>query len=176
MSSSNASDHRARGGAAPTLEARVAATLSRLRGACGASRLLVAWSGGLDSTVLLHLACAHARADGLAIAAVHVDHGLAAESTAWAAHCVRYAARLGVPCTTRRLAASPPAGASIEAWAREQRYAALAGQSDAATLVLTAHHRDDQRETVLQRVLEGAGPHGLAGMRELRRLGAGHLG
>ncbi|MEQ8497457.1 MAG: tRNA lysidine(34) synthetase TilS, partial [Gammaproteobacteria bacterium] len=110
-----------------------------------------------------------------AIATVHVDHALAPNSADWAAHCERHAADLGVPCVTRRLVTSPPAGASVEAWAREQRYAELAAMTDAGTLVLTAHQRDDQCETILQRVLEGAGPYGLAGIRELRRLGAGYL-
>jgi tRNA(Ile)-lysidine synthase len=161
---------------ADTLEAHVTATLARLAATCDARRLLVAWSGGCDSTALLHLALAHARRHRLAIVAVHVDHALLPESAHWASHCTGYAARLGVPCVTRRLGTAPPVGASIEAWAREQRYAELAALTDATTLVLTAHHRDDQGETVLQRVLEGAGPHGLAGMRELRLLGAGHLG
>jgi len=136
----------------------------------------VALSGGLDSSVLLDLGCRYARRADLDIGALHVDHGLAPDSAQWAAHCEALAARLDVPCVVRRLAGRPPAGASVEAWAREQRYAELAAMAGTDTLVVTAHHRGDQCETVLQRVLEGAGPHGLGGIRGLRRLGEGYLG
>ena len=159
-----------------TLVAQAEAALAALIARSGARRLLVALSGGLDSSVLLDLAGRYARRANLDIDALHVDHGLARDSAQWADHCAVIAARLGVACAVHRLYSRPPAGASIEAWAREQRYAALAAVTRHDTLVVTAHHRDDQRETVLQRVLEGAGPHGLVGIRDLRRLGEGHLG
>ncbi len=158
------------------LAAQAEAALAALVARSGARRLLVALSGGLDSSVLLDLAGRYARRANLDISALHVDHGLAPDSAQWVAHSEALAARLGVPCTVHRVDGRPPAGASVEAWAREQRYAALAALARHDTLVITAHHRDDQCETVLQRVLEGAGPHGLVGMRDLRRLGAGHLG
>lgn len=151
-------------------------TLTDLLARTRSSRLLVAYSGGRDSTALLHLAAAFADRRHVQLGAVHVDHGLDPASAEWAERCRVQAARLGIDCVVLRVAATPPAGASIEAWARDQRYSRLAALCDASTLVLTGHHEDDQAETVLHRVLAGAGPHGLSGMPTLRSCGAGFLG
>ena len=133
----------------------------------------VAFSGGMDSTVLLHwLASSPAiRASGLR--AMHVDHGLQAGSAAWAAHCADTCARLGIAFESRRVAVRD-AGDGLEAAAREARYAALAEDLKPGERIALAHHRDDQAETVLLRLLRGAGD-GLAAMRPLRRCGPGWL-
>ena len=134
-------------------------------------RLAVAVSGGRDSTALLH-ASARAAADlGLEVLALHVHHGLQAEADHWLSHlraqCRRWAAD-GLPVTLhwRRLAGSPARGDSVEAWARRERYAALAAMAGVggADLVLLAHHRRDQAETFVLQALRGAGPGGLAAM------------
>ena len=123
--------------------------------------LWLAFSGGLDSTVLLH---ALARAGlGSRLTVAHVDHGLHPDSAAWAGHCQRQAAALGLAFQTERVTVDTTAG--LEAGAREARYRALAARARGATLI-TAHHRDDQAETLLLRLLRGAGVAGLAAIRE----------
>jgi tRNA(Ile)-lysidine synthase len=132
------------------------------------SIVAVAFSGGLDSTVLLH---ATVRALGPSrVLAVHVDHRLQSASQAWAVHCARAAARLGARSVVRTLTHAPRRGDSMEAWAREARYAALAQVCVAhgVSLALTAHHADDQAETLLLRLARGSGPDGLVGIASVR--------
>ncbi len=135
--------------------------------------LCVAFSGGPDSTALLHALAALARTH--ALRAIHVDHALHADSAHWADHARSFCAALEVPCTVLRVTVDLRSGRGIEASAREARYAALAAALAPGERLLTAHHRDDQVETVLLKLLRGAGPEGLGGMRERRPLGAGEL-
>lgn len=136
-----------------------------------ARRVAVAASGGRDSTALLHATCRSARDLGLEVVALHVHHGLMPQADAWLAHvqrqCARWA-RAGMPVRFEayRVTQRPGAGDSVEAWARRQRYRALAqlAKEQGADLVLLAHHRRDQAETVLLQALRGAGPAGLAAM------------
>ena len=141
--------------------------------AAGDPPLCVAFSGGPDSSALLH-ALAAVRGDARALRAMHVDHGLHADSTSWAAACAATCESLGVPLQMLRVTVQAE-GAGIEAAAREARYAALAGHLGEDEWLVTAHHREDQAETVLLKLLRGAGPHGLGGMRERRPLGRGQL-
>ncbi|HHM04893.1 MAG TPA: tRNA lysidine(34) synthetase TilS [Gammaproteobacteria bacterium] len=147
----------------------------RLQAHLPAARLLVAYSGGRDSHVLLH-ALASVR-DGLPpLAAVHIDHGLQATSAAWAAHCRQVCQALGVDYLGRQVTVRAAPGESPEAAARRARYRALRQCVEQGTLLLTAHHRDDQAETLLLQLLRGAGPHGLAAMPEAAAFGDGlHL-
>ena len=138
-----------------------------------ANPLCVAFSGGPDSTALLHALATLPRER--ALRAVHVDHGLHPDSVRWAEHARTFCAGLEIPCTVCRVSVDTRAGLGIEGAAREARYAALAGQLQPGELLLTAHHRDDQVETVLLKLLRGAGPEGLGGMRVRRPLGAGEL-
>lgn len=137
------------------------------------ARVLVAWSGGPDSTALLH-ACMHAAAD-VPVLAVHVNHGLQDAADDMAAWCESQAVVLGAVCKVLTLSGAPDAGDSIEAWAREQRYSALAGELRAGDVLLTGHHADDQAESVLLALLRGSGLPGMAGLAESVRLGAGIL-
>jgi tRNA(Ile)-lysidine synthase len=139
----------------------------RTGGAC------VALSGGLDSTVLLHAMSILARARDFSLRALHVDHGLQAASREWAESCGRLCADLGVPLTVLRPGIAPEPGDSVEAAARDGRYAALAGELAGSERLLTAHHGDDQLETVLIQLLRGAGVAGLAAMPARSRCGAG---
>lgn len=136
-----------------------------------AERIAVAASGGRDSTALLHATARAARQAGLVVHALHVHHGLMPEADRWWNHvrlqCERWAKRgLPVRFCGRRLQAHPAHGESVEAWARRERYAALADMAREAgiTLVLLGHHRQDQAETVLLQGLRGAGAAGLSGM------------
>ena len=123
----------------------------------------VAFSGGADSTALL-AALARVRRAGLKVRAVHVDHQLRPDSARWSAHCRRRARQLGIPLEVRRIVVPRPRGASLEAAARVARYAALADALRPHEILLTAHHQDDQLETVLLQLLRGAGVAGLAAM------------
>ena len=131
----------------------------------------VAYSGGRDSSALLHATLAVAGPLGIRVAALHVHHGLSPHADEWLAHCegqcTRWARR-GRPVVfaSHRVAGQPAAGESVEAWARTERYRALRelAQKQNAPLVLLAHHRRDQAETFLLQALRGAGPAGLAGM------------
>ncbi len=138
-----------------------------------ARRYLVAYSGGLDSHVLLH---ALQGLEGPPIQALHIHHGLLSEADQWSAHCREVCEALGVDLTTLRVDARPEAGQSPEAAAREARYAALAEHMQVGDVLLTAHHRDDQAETLLLQLLRGAGPAGLAAMPPWTPFGPGWLG
>ncbi len=135
--------------------------------------LCVALSGGPDSTVLLH-ALASVRGTQRSLRAVHVDHGLHPDSTSWARGCEQQCAVLGVDLEIIRVEVHKR-GEGIEAAARAARYAALARAIRAGEWLVTAHHREDQAETVLLKLMRGAGPHGLGAMRERRALGKGQL-
>lgn len=138
--------------------------------------LRIAYSGGRDSHVLLHwLAGQRAALAPHRLRAVHVDHGLHPDSARWADHCAAVCATLDVPLDVRRVDAHPARGDSAEAAARTARYAALAADMQAGDLLLTAHHQDDQAETVLLALLRGAGLAGAAAMPGLRRFGPGWL-
>ena len=134
----------------------------------------VAFSGGLDSTVLLHLLAHLAKNQSLpALSAIHVHHGLLAAADAWPAHCQSICEALGVPLQVVHVQVQP--GASLERAARDARYGAFVEATQANELLLTAQHRDDQAETLLFRLLRGAGVRGLSGMPSQRPLGRGHL-
>ena len=153
------------------LESRLLTALSPW---CSAPGWCVAFSGGLDSTVLLHLLVSLSRHMPLPpIRAIHIQHGLQAAAEAWPEHCRQVCASLGVPLQVRHVQVLP--GASVERAARDARYRAFVDQLAADELLLTAQHRDDQAETLLFRLLRGAGVRGLSGMPAIRPLGAGRL-
>jgi tRNA(Ile)-lysidine synthase len=136
--------------------------------------LCVAFSGGADSTALL-AALTRLRPAPRALRAVHVDHGLQRDSASWAAHAVEAARALGVPCEVLEAKVVRVRGESPEARARAARYRLLAGALQAGEVLLTAHHEDDQLETVLLMLLRGAGVAGLAAMPELAPFAGGFL-
>lgn len=136
--------------------------------------VLVGYSGGLDSTVLLHLlATGLLRGNGLR--AVHVHHGLHGDADRWAEHCVRVCAGLGVALAVVRVAVDTHGGQGQEAAARGARHAAFAAALGEGEALALAHHRDDQAETFLLRALRASGPDGLAAMRPWRAFGSGWL-
>lgn len=128
--------------------------------------LCVGLSGGLDSTVLLHALAGQCTASGLR--AIYVDHSLHPDAPEWGRRCARFCAALGVPYTGLRVDVVPD-GEGIEAAARRARYAALLLALRPGERLATAHHRDDQAETLLLQLMRGAGPAGLAGIASADR-------
>lgn len=141
-----------------------------------APRYWIAYSGGLDSHVLLHL-CARLKAaqPGLSFQAVHVHHGLQEQADAWSEHCAETCRALDMPHLGLRVDARPRPGESPEEAARRARYAAIKARLADGDTVLAAQHRDDQAETLLLQLLRGAGLAGLAAMPELAPLEPGFL-
>jgi tRNA(Ile)-lysidine synthase len=136
-------------------------------------RVMVAFSGGMDSTVLVHLLVKQRRKLG-SLRLAHVDHGLQSASADWSRHCARLAHLWGVPIL--KLQARIVRGkASPEAAARDARYALLAQVMEPGEVLVTAQHRDDQAETLLLQLLRGAGVAGLAAMPEFAPFAQGFL-
>ncbi|MEY6431066.1 tRNA lysidine(34) synthetase TilS [Thioalkalicoccus limnaeus] len=135
----------------------------------------VAFSGGMDSTVLLAALAQLRERLPFRLHAAHVDHGLQPASAAWSDHCRRLCDDLEVPLTCLSVDARAAPGESPEAAARTARYAALMGLIAPGDRLFTAHHQDDQAETVLLALMRGSGPHGLAAMPALAPFGAGLL-
>jgi len=133
-------------------------------------QLIVAYSGGLDSSVLLHLV------RNANVLAVHFHHGLNKNADQWQQHCQRVCDDYGIALECIRLNLSSDSKQSLEAQARDARYEILSSMATSnKTAVLTAHHADDQAETLLLQLLRGAGVKGLAAMPGEKSLGQGVL-
>ncbi len=144
------------------------ALLEKVRG-----RIWVGFSGGMDSTVLLHglARSAGQHPDGPdRLTAVHVDHGLVPASADWARHCAQLAGELGIASRLAQLSLAP--GANLEARARSARYRVFRGLLETDDVLVLAHHADDQVESVLLHLFQG---RGLYGMPAERSLGVGRL-
>ncbi|WP_225984652.1 tRNA lysidine(34) synthetase TilS [Noviherbaspirillum aerium] len=145
------------------------------------SPMAVAYSGGLDSAVLLHLAHAYAAVRGIRLHAFHVHHGLSPNADDWMQRCEQQCAQLDVPFEARRITLDGARRHGVEQAARNARYAALGAlcASHAVPLLITGHHQDDQAETVLLQLFRGSGVAGLSGMDAANRapalLGNEHL-
>jgi tRNA(Ile)-lysidine synthase len=128
------------------------------------AKVLVAVSGGADSMALLDVLARLVPSLELSLFACGVDHGLRKEAAAELDVAARHAAHLGVPFARARLEVAP--GANLQARARAERWKALAAEARrcGARAIATAHHADDRAETVLMRVLRGAGARGLAAL------------
>lgn len=128
------------------------------------ARCWLMYSGGLDSTVLLHHA---AQAQWPRLHALHVHHGLQPAADGWARQCRVQCKAFGVSFKLIKVRVDAAAGEGMEAAARRARYDAIRKLLKAGDLVITAHHRDDQAETVLMRLLRGSGIAGMAAMQPL---------
>ncbi len=137
----------------------------------GSGRILIAFSGGPDSVCLASLLAADSA--GRALTAIHVDNGLDRNSHQRARQAVAIAADLGIDCRIETVDIA--AGGGLEARARSARYQALEHHLQPEEVLLTAHQADDQAETILMRLLRGAGTRGLAGIPRQRRFGDGWL-
>jgi tRNA(Ile)-lysidine synthase len=144
-------------------------------GALASGPVLVGYSGGLDSSVLLHLLAAEPAVRARGLRAIHVHHGLHPQADAWALHCERACAALSVPLQVARVAVERNAGLGVEGAARSARHGAFAAALGDGEVLALAHHRDDQAETFLLRALRGSGVDGLAAMRGWRPYATGWL-
>lgn len=129
-------------------------------------KLAIAYSGGLDSSILLHVAHQWAKQNQATLHAFHIHHGLSPNADTWLSHCEQQCAALNVTFAARRITLEGIKQSGVEAAARKQRYAALGDlcREHGVELLLTAHHLDDQAETVLLQLLRGSGTAGLSGM------------
>jgi len=127
-------------------------------------KFLCAFSGGLDSSVLLHAA---ARIPGIQLRAIHIHHGLHADADKWTRHCEKFCLELNIEVEVIKVEVDKSDGKGTEAAARHARYLAIAKHIREDEILLTAHHLQDQAETLLLRLLRGSGSQGLGAMREL---------
>lgn len=126
---------------------------------------LLAYSGGLDSHVLLSLMHAVMQTHGdIQCRVIHVNHHLHSQADEWVLHCQQVCAALSLPLIVKDIHVDVSDGESVEARARELRYQELANELQADECLLTAHHLNDQAETLLLQLLRGAGPKGLSAM------------
>ncbi len=142
-----------------------------LRTSFSPQSIAIACSGGLDSMALLHLAHAWTQEQGIALHVFHVHHGLSPNADAWLAHCRDAGAAAGASFDHRRVQVVKGKD-GVEQAARKLRYRALGAMCAAHSvpLLLSAHHLDDQAETVLLQLLRGSGPAGLSGMEPASRM------
>jgi len=137
--------------------------------------LTVGFSGGLDSSVLLHRLAHDPALRTRGLSALHVHHGLYPDADLWQQHCVDLCAQWQVPLACIRVEVQRHSGNGLEAAARDARHAAFAGALPAGGILTLAQHQDDQAETVLLRALRGSGVDGLAAMRPWRAFADGWL-
>lgn len=149
--------------------------LRLLVGDYGKLNLIVAYSGGLDSQVLLEMLVELRDVRHFNLRAIHIHHGIHPRADEWAAFCEARCESLGVPLDTRTVVVAPRK-TGVEAAARNARYTELEKHlRSASDILLTAHHQDDQAETLLLNLVRGAGVNGLAAMPAVREIGNGLL-
>lgn len=150
------------------------------------SKLTIGFSGGMDSYVLLYaihqtLQQVTANAEkypalqGFKLSALHINHGLSPRADAWQTHCEAICLKLNVSFLAQDVVIHRKTGESLEELARQARYRVFADKLQPDECLLMAHHQDDQAETLLLRLMRGAGPRGLAAMPLSRPLGKGLL-
>ncbi len=139
------------------------------------SQFVMAFSGGLDSSVLLHLLAHDNNFRSRIRSVLHVNHQLHPDADTWAQHCAQFCAALNLPFEAIKVDVKRNDGNGLEAAARAARYSAFDQRLKTNEVLVAAHHRDDQVETVFLKLLRGAGEAGLAGMRTLRVHNSGLL-
>ncbi len=147
----------------------------RLAALSAANTYFAGFSGGADSTALLLALFELGEGLGTPFKAVHVNHGLHADAAKWQRHCQQFCRRRDIELVCLRIGPGADSGSGVEAEARRLRYAAIAALLRPGDSLLTAHHADDQAETVLLNLMRGSGVDGLSAMPPERPLGAGLL-
>ena len=135
----------------------------------------IAYSGGLDSHVLLHVLASIQNKIKLKLIAVHINHGISNDADLWVKHCQRICEDLVIEFQAFSVDLSHKSDKGTEAFAREKRYEVLGNLISSHDLLLTAHHMDDQVETILLQLMRGSGPDGLVGMPQTREFSKGIL-
>ena len=137
-------------------------------------RLLLAFSGGLDSHVLLHALVASAKLHKRTVSAIYINHGLQSQSSDWQDFCQQCCIRYQIPFHAVQLSLDLSNSESVEAVARDARYQAISGFIENNDILLTAQHADDQAETFLVQLLRSAGVYGLAAMPAMQTYAKGY--
>lgn len=137
--------------------------------------LWVAYSGGADSTVLLHSAKGVTEKSGHTLKAIHINHQIHSDSGKWSAFCEQQCQQLSIPLTSITVEIGSVSELGLEGAARAARYQAFEQSLNENDVLLTAHHADDQLETILLQLFRGAGVHGLMGCAPERKLGVAKL-
>lgn len=135
------------------------------------TRIILAFSGGVDSRVLLDLLARYSEEKTIECKAVYVHHGLSDNADTWQQQCKAWALQAGIDFVAERVQVEGK-GKSLEACAREARYNALGGHLNSGDLLLTGQHSDDQVETFLLALKRGSGPKGLSAMAEAMAFGS----
>jgi tRNA(Ile)-lysidine synthase len=155
------------------------ALLEVIKGLPSGSRYWVGFSGGADSSALLlamhQLSRQHFLPSGGELHALHFNHGLQVHADNWEQHCRQFCQLRGIPLKVVALTVQHAAGSSPETAAREARYQAIAQVLGEGDVYLTAHHADDQAETLFLNLMRGSGSEGLAGIKPLRKFAGGWL-
>ncbi|WP_166423945.1 tRNA lysidine(34) synthetase TilS [Paraglaciecola sp. 20A4] len=139
-------------------------TLSRYHSS--PSKIVVAYSAGIDSHVLLHALWQLRERHEFQLSAIYIHHGLSVSASIWQQHCADVCADLDVDFQTAKVTVDLSTGKGLEAQARQVRYAKLVELAPHGSVIMLAQHQDDQLETVLLQLKRGAGPKGLSGMAE----------
>jgi tRNA(Ile)-lysidine synthase len=132
--------------------------------------LVVAFSGGVDSVVLLHAVSNFCKKNAsLSCRAIHINHGLQPSALSWQAHCEKLCQQLDVPFQSMSVEVLINKDQSMESAARLARYRALFSALNDGEVLLTAHHQNDQAETVMLQLMRGSGVTGLAAMSDWQK-------
>ncbi len=137
-------------------------------------RAIVALSGGVDSTVLLHLCAQLSQQHQFPLAAIHINHQLQPPSDSWARQCAELCERWQIPICVEKVVVKK-SGHGIESDARTARYQVFERQLQQGDILLQGHHADDQAETVIMRLVRGSGVHGMAAIPDQRSVGQGRV-
>ena len=156
------------------LKLAVFAEITEILKATKAKRIVCAYSGGLDSSVLLHLLADFVHwQPAYSLVAVHINHNISPSANLWEEHCKSVTSELNIPLVIKNVEIKSKS--NLEATARAYRYDAFKEILDAQSVLFTAHHRKDQAETLLLNLLRGTGTTGLAGILQITRLQPGWL-
>jgi tRNA(Ile)-lysidine synthase len=147
--------------------------ISTLKSYPAKGKYWIACSGGMDSSVLLHLFYAGKSLIKQSLEVIYVNHGLQEKSLDWGEFCKRQCQQYGLPFLQVDLKEDCPKGMSIEEWAREKRYTLIAERMMDQDILFTGHHQDDQVETFFLQALRSAGPRGLASMPSIKKFANG---
>jgi tRNA(Ile)-lysidine synthase len=167
-----ASSRKSKPNSAENIEATVGAALKPML--VPGAKLVLGFSGGIDSVVLLEVLRRLAGPLGFRLSCVHVNHGVSPNARRWAAFCARRCKRHDIPLALHQVDLEPYRAEGLEAAARRARYQVYARQK--ADFVVLAQHLDDQAETLLLQLLRGAGVKGGAAMPVLREQDSGRQG